>query len=275
MTSSRSLVVTAILLASGLCRPGLASAEPPAQERKKSLAVLSRIAASFDVRMDDKRKATREAEPAMRWTNTISHATDAALFVWMCDGRPVAAGTAFVTDGTVAGLEFQSLALEPFQVRSGGKPIWEPREPGLKFQRMTKAPLPAETGRQRLSQMKTLARRFRAEAIKGPPAYQENDVRQLRLLSQPILQYHDAQKPEKEGALFAFAMDTDCDVLLLIENRVRDGTAGWEYALARSNPFVLKAWCDETLVWSQARVETAADPTLPFFLAGPFPVKEE
>ncbi len=277
MIAGRFVIAAGMMLATGICDPSLAFAEPPAQglDRKESMAVLSKISASFDVRLDDKRKATREAEPAMRWTNTISRATDAALFIWMHDGRPVAAGTTFVTDGVVAGHEFQSLALEPFHVRRDGRAIWEPREPGIEFRPMTEAPAPAETARQRLSQMKTLARRFRAEAIKGPPACQENDVRQLRLLAQPILQYHDANKPEMEGAIFAFAMDTDCDVLLLIENRLRDGKAGWEFALARTNPFVLKAWCDETLVWTQERAVTAADPGLPYFLAGPFSVKEE
>ena len=65
------------------------------------------------------------------------------------------------------------------------------------------------------------------------------------------------------------------DVLLLIENRVRDGKAGWEYALARTNPFVLKAWCDDMQVWSQERIQ-ASDPDQPYFniTVGPFPRKE-
>jgi hypothetical protein len=276
MNTRGSVLAVVALLATGQCGSGFNFAQPPPQgrDRKESLAVLTRIAASFEVRLDDKRKATREDEPAMRWTNTISHATDAALFVWMHEGRPVAAGTTFITDNLVIGLEFQSLALGPIQARRGGKVIWEPRDPGITFQRLTDAPVPAETTRQRLTQIKSLARRFHAEAIKAPPAYQENDVRQLRLLAQPILQYQDPQTAEHEGAIFAFVMDTDADVLLLIENRVHDGKAGWEYALARANPYVLNVWCDDILVWSQKRVE-AASPTHPYFFAGPFPLKEE
>lgn len=271
------IVATGILLALGLCAPGIASAQTPAtgQDRKESLALLSKIAASFEVGLDDKRRATREVEPAMRWTNTIGHATDAALFVWIHDGRPVAVGSTFVTDRIAVGHEFQSLALGPVQARRGGKVIWEPREPGIDFQRMTAAPAPAETARQRLSQIKTLARRFHSQAVKSPPAYQEDDVRELRLLAQPILQYHDPKMPELEGAIFAFAMDTDPDVLLLIENRLRDGKPGWEYALARTNPYVLKVWCDDTLVWSRKRLLSTSDPSLPYFIAGPFPLNAE
>lgn len=272
-----SLFATGILLAAGICKAGAgvaaAQTSPPDRDRKESLAFLSKLAASFEVRLDDKRQATREIEPAMRWTNTIGRATDAALFLWMHDGRPVAVGTTFVTDNVVVGVEFQSLALGPIQTRRAGKVIWEPRESGINFQGIPGTPIPGETARQRLSQIKTLARRFRAEAIKGPPPYQENDVRQLRLLAQPILQYQDPKMPEYEGAIFAFVMDTDPDVLLLIENRIRDGKAGWEYALARTNPFVLNAWCDNNPVWSQKRVGIA-DPSHPYLIAGPYPVKE-
>jgi hypothetical protein len=268
--------VACFLVAAALdgSRPAFAQSAALAQDRKESLAALSKIAGSFEVRLDDKREATREAEPALRWINTIGHATDAAMFLWVHEGRPVAVGSTFVTDGVV-GHEFQSLALEPLAVRYKGKVIWEPKEPGIKFQRLIDAPVPADSARQRISQIKTLARRFHSEAIKSPPAYQENDVRELRLLTKPILQYHDTNRPESEGAIFAFAMDNDPDVLLLIENRIRDGKAGWEYALARTNPYVLKVWCDETLVWSQKRLLATTDPTHPYFIAGPFSTEQE
>jgi hypothetical protein len=70
-------------------------------------------------------------------------------------------------------------------------------------------------------------------------------------------------------------MDTDADVLLLIENRVREGKPGWEYALARTNPYVLKVWCDETLVWAQQRLLSTSDPSHPYFIAGPYSLKQE
>ena len=59
-------------------------------------------------------------------------------------------------------------------------------------------------------------------AVKGPPAYSENSIWKFRLAPQPLLRYRDPDALEREGAVFAFAMDTDPEVLLLIENRVRD-----------------------------------------------------
>lgn len=248
----------------------------PAEDiRKESLEFLSKTASNYEIQLDKSRQAGREDEPIMRWTNTIGHATDAAMFVWMQGARPVAVGTVFITDHVQVGIEFQSLSLERLQLRRGGKTLWEPEEPGVAFVPILEAPPPADTARGRLSQMKALARRFRAEAIKSPPAYQENDLRQLRLLATPVLQYHDAQSPELEGALFAFAMDTDCDVLLLIENRLRDGTPAWEYALARANPYQLRAYCDEELVWSRERIKVMADPAAEYYVAGPYPVKTD
>jgi hypothetical protein len=275
MNAARSVAAAVIIMGMFASGDAVAQVKKPAKDRKEALAELTKLAASFEIRLDKERVATREAEPAMRWTNTIGHAADAALFFWLHDGRPVAVGTTFVTDNVVVGQEFQSLSLGPLEVRRKGKSVWAPTEAGIEFRRIPDAPAPAETARQRLSQMKTLARRFRAEAIKGPPAYQENDVRELRLLAQPILQYEDPETAEYEGAVFAFVMDTDADVLLLIENRVRDSKAGWEFALARANPFVLNAWCDEDLVWSQKRADAANDPSLPYIFVGPFPLKQE
>lgn len=266
--------VTAVLLAL-ISTAGSAADEPSAEspDRKESLAILTEIASSFDVRLDEDRLAVRTADPAVRWNNTIGHATDAALFFWMHGGRPVAVGTTFVNDNAIIGHEFQSLAPGPIDARRRGKTVWAPQEPGIEFRPLDEAPQPARTARARLSQVKALAHRFRAEAVKSPPAYQEDDVRELRLLPQPILQYHEDGAQENEGAVFTFAMDTDVDVLLLIESRSHAGKARWEYALARTNPYVLKVWCDKALVWSKPRILSISDPERPYFLAGPFPFK--
>jgi hypothetical protein len=70
-------------------------------------------------------------------------------------------------------------------------------------------------------------------------------------------------------------MDTDPELLLLIENRVRDGKAGWECALAPVTGWAAKAWCNDRLVWTQERQHPAADPTLAYFVDGPIPVKQD
>ena len=79
--AARLAVVVGNLIVTGLCCEFAASAQqPPAQrpdpgqDRKESLAVLTKIAASFEVRLDNTHKAKLDDKPAMRWTNTIGRA---------------------------------------------------------------------------------------------------------------------------------------------------------------------------------------------------------
>ena len=116
---------------------------------------------------------------------------------------------------------------------------------------------------------------FRSEAVKGPPAYSEDSVWRFRLNPQPLLQYHQPDSPDHEGAIFAFAMDTDPEVLLLIENRVRKDKVGWECGLAPVTGWSAKAWFEDKLIWEQERQHPAADPTRPYFVDGPIPVKHD
>ena len=76
MNAGRTIAATGIALALGFCGHGFAF-EPRSdqkRDRKESLAVLSRFAATFEIRLDDKQIAARGEEPAMRWTDTIGHA---------------------------------------------------------------------------------------------------------------------------------------------------------------------------------------------------------
>ena len=42
---------------------------------------------------------------------------------------------------------------------------------------------------------------------------------------------------------------------------------------AHTNLIVHKVWCDETLVWAEKRVLSTSDPTLRYFIAGPYLLK--
>jgi hypothetical protein len=50
---------------------------------------------------------------------------------------------------------------------------------------------------------------------------------------------------------------------------------GWEFALAPMTGWSVKGWYDELEIWSIKRQNPAADPTRPYFVAGPFPDKED
>jgi hypothetical protein len=54
-----------------------------------------------------------------------------------------------------------------------------------------------------------------------------------RLLAKPLLSYHE--RPERDGAIFAFVQDTDPEVLLILENRAHGDGTRWEFAIAPMN----------------------------------------
>jgi hypothetical protein len=273
LISIRWCVIAALAFAVERTVATLAGAPPAPQgeDRKASLAALTKSAATYQVKLGDKRIAKRNDEPLFRWSKPISEIQDAVLFVWTIDGRPVAAG-AFLVTRLGECHEFQSLALEPLRAERGDKTAWEPALPGIQFEIVPGSPAPAEAANRRLIQMTSLAEQFRIEAMKGPPFYPENSVQTLRLLPKPLLRYGDPKRAELDGAIFVFAHDTDPEALLLIENRERGDKTGWEFAMAPMTSWELKGWHQSKSVWSAER-RPVAEPTRPYFVAGPFPAK--
>ncbi len=276
MISQRWFVVTLLSFVAIVVATSSVIAQSPAdQDRKESLAALTKIAGSYTMKVDGKRLAKLNEEPVIRFSKPVSELKDAALFVWMCEGRPVAGCTVLWQKELGLYHEFQSLALEPLRAERDGKVAWELAQPGITFAPIPDASMPAETPNKRLIQMKSLAEQFRSEAIKGAPFYAENSVYQLRLLPKVLLRYSHPDRPELEGAIFAFVQDTDPESLLLIENREREGKTGWEFAMAPMTGWPVKGWHKDKEVWSIERRHPAPDPAKPYFVAGPFPVKDK
>lgn len=252
------------------------AAQPPARvEREESLADYVRQAREYRISFADRSQASFSERPLIRFTKVLSEVEDAAMFVWLSNGRPVVAETMLVQRTLGLYHEFQSLATEPLTAERGGETVWKPQQAGITFTRISDSDPPANSPARRFTQMKSLAERFRAQAIKGPPFYAEGSVYHLRLLPQPMLRYRDPQHPELEGALFAFCQDTDPEALLLVENRVRDGRPGWEFAFAAMTGWPVQAFDQDEPVWSVERQHPAKDPELTYYVAGPCPLSEK
>jgi len=278
MNAKRRLTPTATALVAAALAAHAAGAPPtppPGQDRKESLAALTKIAAGYRVMPGSGGAAELDEEPAIRWNKPVSNIKDAAMFFWMREGRPVAAGTFLWQGGSGLYHEFQSLVPGPLRAERDGKPVWGTVKPGVTFAPVPGAPAPADARNKRLVQMKTLAEGFRTEAIKSPPFYGENSVYKFRLLPRPLVRYADPVRPEREGAVFAFVQDTDPEVLLILENRAHAGGTRWEFALAPMMGWQAKGWYKDLEVWSVGRQHPAHDPAQPYFVAGPFPVDGE
>lgn len=272
-TRRRMAATVTALVAAGLTAHVLGA--PPGQERKRSTDDLAKIAAGYRMTLDADRIAKLNEEPAIRWTNPVSEVEDAALFLWTCEGRPALAGTFLRQKGVGMYHEFQSLSPGPLRAVRAGKPVWISARPGIAFAPVPEAPAPADTSNRRLLQMKAMAEDFRAEAVKGPPFYGENSISLFRLLPRPLLRYSDPDRPEREGAVFAFVQGTDPEALLILENRAHDGGARWEFAMAPMTGWQARGYYKGKEVWSVGRRHPGHDPSQPYFVAGPFPFQDD
>jgi hypothetical protein len=191
------------------------------------------------------------ANPVLRYSNAERDigALDGATFVWLEGARPVAAvsfsirrvNSAVYREGT-------SFSKTPLECRVGEVAAWSPKTGGLLEQRLPGAAAPAERRAQRLTQMRSLARRFTARCYNSRTA----EPTDLRLLPQPLYRFEDEKAGVADGALFAFVVSNDPELFLLLE-AVRDGKPGdaeWRFSLARMSSLRETVRLDDKEIWS-------------------------
>jgi len=233
-------LMTALLIAGGVVfgqQAGSAKTKaepkPAATENQKALDDFKADAEELVFRLASRPgdKLALRSEPLLHWGNPARTGEDGAVFVWMLDGRPEVIASIFTYRLPTAihrKHEYHSLAAGPLTAEFHGQRVWAPKAAGVTFRPLPDAPDPAPSGRNRLSQMKALAREFsaRLEDMEG----QKSD---LRLIAQPLIRYEPKDKNILDGALFAFSIGTDPEVILLLEARTEKGQSVWQYAFAR------------------------------------------
>lgn len=187
-------------------------------------------------------------EPLVHFTNPVRESfDDAAVFLWLEDGRPRAAATIEICSKGQISRELTSLSNEPLECRGAEGERWLPKPADLAEQHLSDAPTPKASDRGRLAQMGQLARRFRVvmkEAATKRPS-------ELRLMSRPIYRFAAEKAGIVDGALFAFAEGTDPEALLLLEAVSGGGDSlSWRYTLVRMTSRPLDAKLDGRPIWS-------------------------
>jgi hypothetical protein len=174
------------------------------------------------------------AEPLAKFDNPISHIEDGFMFLWTNRDRPVATVKSYHNlPNKTWGRTFVSLATRPIVMQREGQPLWTPDEAGVTFADLPDAPQPAAEARQRLVQMRAIARRFSVIdhwGITAPTDWQ------LRLLPTPLYRYEAKDDDVVDGALFGYVL-TSPEALLLLEARKTDKGLAWQYAVARFTRF--------------------------------------
>ena len=207
-----------------------------AAESKLLGSYYARQAADYEFFLDKEHQLRLELQPqpVLTWTNADNFL--GSVFVWTSGGRPEIVGCVGSRQSEAGDCfvfhELHSLSPLPIQpTRFGdGKRVWEPARGGGELLDVEGAPEPADSQRQRLTQMRNLAREFTGWMK------QDGDTTELRLLPQPIFRYQAPEQGALDGALFALVWKgTDPDILLMLEQREVQGKPRWQFALARFN----------------------------------------
>jgi hypothetical protein len=199
---------------------------------------------------------TRARDPILHWSWPRNNFTDGQTYVWPATGRPVVIGGAFLLPREgVAYYEFTSLAPQAVVCRRGGEPVWTPPANELKWHPLDGVPEPSDAPRRRLSQMRSLAKRFEGVARMGPPRYPPGSRWELRLLPSPIHRYADPPAGIVDGAVFVLTMGTDPQLIVLLEARQTADRHDWAAAFSRLSGFELIGSFDGQELWSSPAVE--------------------
>jgi hypothetical protein len=239
----RSLWILALL-----CAPLFAQSEPIPDDPEERLEALTRSVKDYVITTDKAAKLEAHEKPLLRFNNTVGGVVDGVVMMWTDGGRPAVLGQVFVIKSGYWLHEFQSTAASPLVLkRKVDESIpWQPREAGVSFQPVPNAPPPAATRVLRLTQMKELARRFKAtEDFRVRAGDKETTQYELRVLPNAVYRYPEKTAVE-DGAVFAFVHGTDPEVVLLLE--ATDDK--WQFACAPLTCWAVQMNYDDKPVWS-------------------------
>jgi hypothetical protein len=264
----------ALAIAAGLGLTGPVEAAPPAADgnedaseadaRKKQqeeTRALMRERASatkvHEANADGDEAAQLNETPFLFFTNEPHRIVGGSLWGWAIRGRPVAICKVEKYDRGRADQTWlyclASLSEETIDVAWRDGQTWTARTPGIVRRELHDAPVPADTARVRLRQMKELSQRFSAMDFEpnGPGRTE------MRLLSQPLWRYSDADSGLIDGALFA--TDGAAALFMIEVHQGETPKPKWRYAAAGMSAWALSLKLDGEEVWKKP------------FTAGPAP----
>jgi hypothetical protein len=211
---------------------------------KMHLAALSERVQPLSMRIPGRGHASPRLlqPPVLRPANKGGN-PDGGVWLWVEDKLPIAVLSVW-NRGPVWYYENTTLADEAFEVSGWSGPAWQsPKEARQWIVQDDRVPESA-AARQRV--LREISRRFTAWENR-------QDVKsELRILPTPLYNYSDQNRGVVEGALFAFVLGTDPEVLMQIEARTGADGPKWQVAFARAASAELKVRMGEQQVWSAA-----------------------
>lgn len=241
------------------------SAVKPASEPRTLRELIDSSTSWYEVFPNSEARDPAKPLVALRWANNARGSEDGATLLFIHDGVPLATACVYPWAKRLE-YGFGALSRNKIVARRDGVVVWQPQQSDLKFADIPRAPIPESTRPMRLRQMKLLAERFQA-AMMGWKA-DSTDREELRLLTRPLFRYEPHAGMIIDGAVFAFVMGTDPEVLLLIEAVKTGDQTRWQYAFVRRTSGKLEGRLDNAVVWQVDKFPQQHDPRLAYFTIG-------
>ena len=231
------------------------------EQREKWSKFYLKMAKSYEISVQDEKEDVAlelVATPVLRWQNPIRPETHGECFVWIRDGRPEAVASLFSYPRNGfrrVAHAFNSISEGTLTADRNDRQFWRvPAHQSVKMIPVPMSPNVAAKPTLRLAQMRSIMRGF--TAFVGGGGVEEK--RELRLLTTPLYRYPQSDSSQRDGALFAFAMGTDPEVLLLIESREEDSMRKWYFLPMRHTYISLQVLFKGNEVWSYERGDPMA-----------------
>jgi hypothetical protein len=241
--------------------PAAPAADPPAAEEGKQWAVrlglFKRIAEQIDVTIDDGAKPVpvkMMAEPLYRYGQKSRSTPDAIVWGWTDGGRPAAIVTLSCTmDGNFRMLtyELDRLSAKPLTCTIDGKEAWVPHASGIVMAEFPKADAPADDAPARLKQVDKLLSRLRGIEVYNNAPQGQPPQADLAWLPKPVHRYSDAKQGIIDGFLCFSCIDTNPEVVLVLEAQRRENSRPvWRYGFNRIAFAELHVSLDGEEIWT-------------------------
>lgn len=257
--------VAAVLLTTGLAlcigsaaADDAATDESAADERTPLQLLIDETLEEFELQGGPELDEPLVLSSRLRWDNNSRGSASGLTGIYTLHGRAEAVVCVYPWQDRLIH-DFGSLSRERLSGKLNGDIFWQPQSTGVNYAPVADADPPRENRSARLLQMKQLAqRRFSAQLVgwKGD----DSDRQELRLLTRPLYRYEEPRGDVVDGAVFAFVMGVDPEVLLLLEAIRQDEGTRWEYAFARRTSGELLGRLDDREVWRAARYPNNTDP---------------
>jgi hypothetical protein len=194
-------------------------------------------------------------ESVLKWTNPFAGRVYGNTYVWLQEGRPVAASCLFRYFDPYRSFngELVALAGTKLVARRDDKVVWNPKDE-WKWQAVPGAPAPAATAAQRLIQMRALAGEFTVEIL-DTRNVAKGEEQTPRLLPKPLYRYDAERTKTLDGGLYAFVVGTDPELLLLLECDTAAAKPEWRFGVGRMNRYLIHLKRKGETVWEAAELK--------------------